>query len=89
MTGQRFAGGTSRRDSGGVRSANNLPLIRTTFVGRESPLADLGMLLDGAAVVTLVGPGGVGKTRLAIEFARRRLGDFPDGVWLADLAPVA
>jgi hypothetical protein len=55
MTGQRFAGETSRRDSGGVRSANNLPLIRTSFVGRESPLADLGMLLDGAAVVTLVG----------------------------------
>jgi hypothetical protein len=38
-----------------VRAANNLPLIRTSFVSRESPLADLGMLLDGAAVVTLVG----------------------------------
>ena len=89
MTGQRFARETSRRESGGVRTANNLQLIRTSFVGRESPLADVGMLLDGAAVVTLVGPRGVGKTRLAIEFARCRLGDFPDGVWLADLAPVS
>jgi predicted ATPase len=68
--------------------ANNLPLTRTSFIGRDGSVAELGVLVDRSAVVTLAGPGGVGKTRLAIEFARQRLEDYPDGVWLADLAPV-
>jgi predicted ATPase len=51
-------------------------------------LAGLESTVEAATVVTLVGPGGVGKTRLAVEFARGRLPAFPDGVWVVDLSPV-
>ncbi|HEX5503334.1 MAG TPA: LuxR C-terminal-related transcriptional regulator, partial [Thermomicrobiales bacterium] len=68
----------------------NLPAEPTSFVGRERELADLARLLDGGArLVTLTGPGGCGKTRLALRAAGRRLGRYPDGVWLVELAPLA
>jgi predicted ATPase/class 3 adenylate cyclase len=67
-----------------VRS--NLPFHRSTFVGREREIHRVEALLGESAIVTLIGPGGSGKTRLAIE-AARSVGR-PDGVVLAELAPV-
>ena len=68
---------------------HNLPVRLTSFVGREQELAGLGKLLGEARLVTLTGPGGAGKTRLALESAAAAAGRFGDGVWLADLAGLA
>ncbi len=65
----------------------NLPAPLTSFVGRGADLARLDRLLRDARLVTLVGPGGAGKTRLAVEAARGR-GRPPGGAWLVELAPV-
>jgi DNA-binding SARP family transcriptional activator len=67
---------------------HNLPTRLTSFVGREDELAAVGKLLDQARLVTLTGPGGAGKTRLAVEFAAGMVDRFGDGVWLADLAGI-
>ncbi|HEX3671788.1 MAG TPA: adenylate/guanylate cyclase domain-containing protein [Candidatus Cybelea sp.] len=67
---------------------NNLPRQSTSFVGRNDDLARVEALLDEGSVVTLVGAGGIGKTRLALEVAASRLNDERDGVWLADLSAV-
>ncbi len=69
---------------------HNLPTHLTPFVGREQELADLAALLDQPAtrLVTLVGVGGMGKTRLAVEAARRRVDAYPDGVYFVALAPL-
>jgi predicted ATPase len=74
----------------------NLPAALTSFLGREGDLGGVGALLREHRLVTLTGPGGAGKTRLAVEAARMTLaGDaspaetaFPGGAWLAELAPV-
>jgi len=76
------------RESAPARGPHNLPLRLTSFVGRERELTEVWRLLDRSRLVTLTGPGGCGKTRLAIEAASGRLRGFPDGVWLVDLAPV-
>jgi len=73
---------------GGVAIRHNLPAPLTTFIGRDSELALVGKRLDESRLVTLVGPGGSGKTRLAIEVGHRLTERFPDGVWLVELAPV-
>jgi predicted ATPase/DNA-binding SARP family transcriptional activator len=67
---------------------DNLPATTTSFVGRERELDDVATLLEGARLVTLTGVGGVGKSRLALEVARRALPKFADGAWLAELAPI-
>jgi predicted ATPase/DNA-binding winged helix-turn-helix (wHTH) protein len=67
----------------------NLPPPLTAFVGRRQALAEVGELVRRSRLVTLVGAGGTGKTRLSQEAARRLAGDFPDGVWLVELAPIA
>jgi predicted ATPase len=69
---------------------HNLPAPVDSFVGRERELSEVqGMLRDPAVrMVTLVGMGGMGKTRLALEAARSLLTAFADGVWLVDLAPL-
>ncbi len=67
---------------------NNLPRQSTSFVGRRDDLARVEALLDEASAVTIVGAGGIGKTRLALEVAASRLNDEPDGVWVADLSAV-
>ncbi len=67
---------------------HNLPAPLTSFLGREGDLARLESLLAQARLVTLTGPGGAGKTRLAIEAGERMSGRFPDGVWLANLAGI-
>jgi predicted ATPase len=66
--------------------AHNLPAALTSFVGRRNEIEALAVRVSEARLVTLVGPGGAGKTRLAIEGTRRLLARFPDGVWLAELA---
>lgn len=73
-----------------VTARHNLPAQHDRFVGREAAQRSIHMRLDQAwcRLVTLVGPGGMGKTRLAAMVARERLRQYPDGVWLVDLADV-
>ena len=66
----------------------NLRLPSTSFVGRESELAELATLLGAHQMVTLTGVGGVGKTRLALEVAARAVDDFPDGAFVIELAAI-
>ncbi len=67
---------------------HNLPRSLTSFVGRERLLAELGLRIGETRLLTLVGMGGSGKTRLALKLAEDVLPEFPDGVWFVDLAPV-
>jgi predicted ATPase/DNA-binding SARP family transcriptional activator len=71
-------------------SAHNLPPALSRFIGRESARAELAALLRDARLVTLTGPGGAGKTRLAREaaWAAAETGAYPDGVWWVELAPL-
>lgn len=68
--------------------ASNLPLQLTTFIGREREMADVKSLLGSKRLLTITGPGGCGKTRLAIQVAADVVETYPDGVWLAELAPL-
>ena len=65
---------------------HNLPLQLTRFLGRERELHDIRRMLGEARLLTLSGPGGIGKTRLALEAARTLIGTYADGVWVVDLA---
>jgi len=67
---------------------NNLPAQLTSFVGREKELGDIKRLLSNTRILSLIGPGGTGKTRLSIQAANDVLDKYPDGVWLVDLAPI-
>jgi predicted ATPase/class 3 adenylate cyclase len=67
---------------------NNLPVQRTSFIGREYDVADVKELLERHRLLTLVGSGGVGKTRLAIQAGAELLDRYPDGVWFVDFAPI-
>jgi predicted ATPase/DNA-binding SARP family transcriptional activator len=66
----------------------NLRAELTSFVGRDADVAVVRELVAGHRLVTLTGPGGAGKTRLATETARTLLGDVPDGAWLVELAAI-
>ncbi len=68
---------------------NNLPYELTSFIGREGALSELERLLLATRLLTLTGTGGTGKTRLALKLAERVMGDYPDGVWLIELAPLS
>ena len=70
------------------RRPTNLPIQLSSFVGREREMREIDRLLVASRTVTLTGPGGTGKTRLAIEAAAARLSAYQDGVWLAELAAV-
>jgi hypothetical protein len=69
---------------------SNLPVPATPFLGREAELAVVSTMLGDAGVrlVSLVGPGGTGKTRLALQAAAEASGSYPDGVFWAPLAPL-
>ena len=75
-------------DAGSLSGAatTNLPVALTSFVGREWELAEARRLLGATRLLTLTGAGGIGKTRLALKVAARLLPDFPDGVWLVEMA---
>ena len=68
---------------------HNLPRAISSFIGRDREVAELAELLETARLVTLTGPGGCGKTRLAIEAASASLPVRQDGIWFVDLAPVS
>ncbi len=68
---------------------NNLPAVLSSFIGRQTEVAGVQSRLATSRLVTLTGPGGCGKTRLALEAATRLQGNFPDGVWWIELAPLA
>ena len=67
---------------------HGFPVVLTSFVGRDETVRQVAGLLEEYRLVTVTGPGGVGKTRLAGAVARRVAGRFADGAWLAELAPV-
>lgn len=69
-------------------SSNNLPVLTTSFVGREREMGQLATLLASSRLITLTGAGGTGKSRLAIQFAADNLERFPDGIWFIELAPL-
>ena len=68
---------------------SNLPLQTTTFVGRDDDVAEVGAALAKGRLVTLIGVGGVGKTRLALQTAAEVLPSYRDGVWLCELGPLS
>src|SRR6266436_1732542 len=67
----------------------NLPAPTSELIGRAAALTEVTELLGIHRLVTLIGAGGIGKTRLGLEVARRLLPDFADGVWVAELAPLS
>ncbi|MGP3965185.1 AfsR/SARP family transcriptional regulator [Nonomuraea sp. 3N208] len=81
------AGGAPARSPDQIRPTN-LPAPLTSFIGRDDDLSRIGTLLTTTRLVTVLGPGGAGKTRLALEAARRHRPEYRDGAWLIDLAPV-
>ncbi|HVN69461.1 MAG TPA: tetratricopeptide repeat protein, partial [Candidatus Binatia bacterium] len=68
---------------------NNLPQQLTSFVGRREEVAEIKALLNEHRLVTLVGAGGAGKTRCAIQTGAELLDTFADGVWMVELAPIS
>jgi predicted ATPase/DNA-binding SARP family transcriptional activator len=78
-----------RRGPRGGRAIGNLPVSLTSFVGREQQIDEVAALLRRTRLLTLTGTGGAGKTRLALEVAGVAAAQYPDGVWLAELAPVS
>jgi predicted ATPase len=82
-----------RREFPALRSLesvpNNLPAQFTSFVGRERDMASVRRLLGTVRLLTLLGPGGIGKTRLSLQSAAEALDDFPGGAWLIELAPLS
>lgn len=74
----------------GIETApNNLPHPTTSFVGRRGDVEHLVELLHADRLITILGAGGLGKTRLALEAAASTLNDHPDGAWFVDLAAIA
>jgi non-specific serine/threonine protein kinase len=71
-----------------VAVPNNLPVYLSSFVGRERERRAARELLERTRLLTLSGPGGAGKTRLAAQIAADMVGQFSDGVWMVELAPI-
>lgn len=72
-----------------TRATNNLPTQLTSFIGRERELAEAKLRLEDARLLTLIGPGGTGKTRLSIQLGSKLVSNFKDGVWLIEFAPIS
>jgi predicted ATPase/DNA-binding XRE family transcriptional regulator len=77
---------TSPIDSSASQPLTNLPASLTTFIGREKERAEIIKHIGKHRLITLAGPGGVGKTRLSIKVGEQVLGEYANGVWLAELA---
>lgn len=73
----------------GVRTPTNLPAASSSLIGREAEVSAIAALLCSARLLTLIGTGGIGKTRLSIEAATQALGRNPDGIWFVELASLA
>src|SRR5215472_12748499 len=73
---------------GHLGAAGNLPAEPNAFIGRERDLADLVSMLGRVRMLTLFGPGGIGKTRLALKVAASMAGYYQDGAWIVDLPDV-
>src|SRR5438874_8072111 len=71
-----------------LATAHNLPLAVTRMIGREEAVASLVSRLSRERLLTIVGPGGIGKTTDALAVAERMIADYEHGVWLIDLAPL-
>jgi predicted ATPase/class 3 adenylate cyclase len=71
-----------------VSIPHNLPTQLTTFIGRTRELEEVKRLIESNRLLTLLGPGGTGKTRLLLQAAGHLVERFPDGVWLVELAPL-
>jgi len=90
----RFAPAPAKEDvpwrESTVPARSNLPATITSLVGREKELTDVHKYLqkDDVRLVTLIGPPGIGKTRLGLQVIRQSLSDFPDGVFFVPLAPL-
>jgi predicted ATPase/DNA-binding SARP family transcriptional activator len=85
----RIVRGETERPAGiQARPAHNLPVPLTTFIGRSTLQADVATAVEQDRLVTLIGIGGSGKTRLAFQVASEAVAGFPGGVWLVELAPV-
>lgn len=76
----------ARPDKPGTSFLTNLPLAATRLIGRGEDVGTVAALLESAQLVTITGPGGIGKTSLALEAGRQALSAYPDGVWLVELA---
>ena len=72
-----------------VKPRSNLPASTTSFIGREKERSEIAKLITKNRLVTLSGAGGIGKTRLSIQVASGLLNDFPNGIWLIELAPLS
>jgi predicted ATPase/DNA-binding winged helix-turn-helix (wHTH) protein len=81
--------GLQRMQVDGVSPVTNFPVTVTHLVGRSAAVARLRDLMSAYRMVTLTGPGGIGKSTLAMKVARRILGEFPDGGWLVELASLS
>jgi len=81
--------GLQRMQVGGESPVTNFPVTVTHLVGRKAAVAQLRDLTSAYRAVTLTGPGGIGKTTLALKVARRVLGEFAGGGWLVELASLA
>ncbi|MEU4236122.1 BTAD domain-containing putative transcriptional regulator [Actinoplanes sp. NPDC026619] len=81
-------GSNGRRPVASEQAPSNLPASLTSFIGRDDDLARIDTLLAAGRLVTVLGPGGAGKTRIALEAGRRHRHEYQDGTWLIDLASV-
>src|SRR3984893_6180765 len=72
-----------------LAAAHNLPLAATRMIGRDEAVAALVSRLSRERLLTIVGPGGIGKTTVALAVAERMIADYEDGVWVIDLAPLS
>ena len=70
-------------------SNHNLPAQLTSFIGRARELTEADKLLSSTRLLTFIGPGGTGKTRLSLQVAVEQFSEFKDGTWLIELAPLA
>ncbi len=68
---------------------HNLPAQLTSFIGREQEIAEARKLFSSTRILTFIGPGGTGKTRLCLQVAAEQISEFKDGVWLIELAQLA
>ena len=72
-----------------IKPRHNLPNQLTSFIGRTKEVTEVKRLIAAQRLITLVGPGGTGKSRLSLQVAAHQVDRFKDGVWLVELAPIA